>query len=80
MSAPPGNENGRPGKGGPESSTATKNETILPPRGCPCGCVAGEPCVTERPVNADADPWCCASYGVDSLARGYGCPAHTRSA
>ena len=38
----------------------------------------GEPCVTDQPVRLDVDPWCCGSYGVDSLSRGYGCPQHSR--
>lgn len=71
------NENGRPGKGGPESSTATGNTAILPPTGCPCGCL-DEPCVTDLPIPRPRACWDCAAIPADALAKGYGCrPEHS---
>jgi hypothetical protein len=73
----PEHDRGRPGERRPLTSLAG-DAPILLLRGCPCGCVAGVDCVTNRIAPAPSTCWDCAGIPVDKLARGVGCsPAHS---
>lgn len=42
---------------------------------CVCGCLTPNECVTRRPAPT-GNSHCCATFGVDQLAKGVGCPSH----
>ncbi len=60
------------------TETAQAAETELAAlTSCPCGCVPGEECITDRPPPAGThDAHCCGGYGLDTLANGHALREH----
>jgi len=76
---PPGDAEARPLPGGTGPNVGDHHErydTSSVRRGCPCGCVSGERCVTTLPLPSNPDAHCCSTYTLTQLAKGYGCPRH----
>ena len=46
---------------------STPNGAHVALSGCPCGCLVGVDCLTERPA-VDRNGHCCGTLGFDSLA------------